>query len=70
MFPAQIHPNPFFDVVPEVCKGLAAVPVIEVVYPSSERLIESRNDYFFRQHEVLPACGALDLFLDAAYGLL
>jgi len=46
MFPSQVHPNPFFGVVSKVYEGFATVPVVEVVRPSSERLIESRNDYF------------------------
>src|SRR5208337_4725974 len=70
MFPPQIRPNPFFGVVTKMREGCATVPVVEVVRPSTERLIESHNDYFFRQREVLPARGILDLFLDAAYGLL
>src|SRR5208283_1042797 len=69
MLSAQVYPNPFFGVVLQVGKGCAAVPVVEVVRPSTERLIESRNDYFFWQCEVLPARGILDLLSDAAYRL-
>ena len=69
MLPPQIHPNPFFDVVPEMYERVTAVPVIEVVYPPSERLIESGNDYFLWQREGFPARGILDLFPDAAYRL-
>jgi hypothetical protein len=46
-------------------EGLTAVPVVEVVRPSSQVLIEPCDDYFLWQREVLPACHILDLLLDA-----